>query len=61
MFSMQSPEVHNKLLHFVDVEGEVIFLAPLRQGSHLLPVGCFIVVGSGDQSFIAGEAEPHLF
>ena len=39
-----STEVHDQLLCFVDVEGEVIFLAPLRQGSHLLPVGCLVVV-----------------
>ena len=28
-----SLEVHDQLLHFVDIEGEVIFLAPLCQGS----------------------------
>ena len=34
------PEVHDQLLRFVDVEGEVIFLASRRQVPHLLPVGC---------------------
>jgi hypothetical protein len=38
-FSLLSPVVHNQLLNFVDVEGEVIFRAPLRQGSHLFHVG----------------------
>ena len=28
-------EEHNRLVCFVDVEGEVIFLAPVRQGAHL--------------------------
>ena len=41
-----SPEVHDQLLCVVDVEGEVIFLASLRQGPHLLPVGCLVVVGN---------------
>ena len=30
------PEVHDQLLCFVDIEGEVIFLAPLCQSPHLL-------------------------
>jgi hypothetical protein len=41
-----SPEVHDQLLRFVDLEGEVIFLAPLRQGPHLLPVSCLVIVGN---------------
>ncbi|KAK6299546.1 hypothetical protein J4Q44_G00295790 [Coregonus suidteri] len=45
VLSLLSPEVHDQLLRFVDVEGEVIFLAPLRQGPHLLPVGCLVIVG----------------
>uniref|UniRef100_A0AAZ3S415 Uncharacterized protein n=1 Tax=Oncorhynchus tshawytscha TaxID=74940 RepID=A0AAZ3S415_ONCTS len=40
------PEVHDQLLRFVDIEGDVIFLAPVRQGPHLLPVGCLIIVGN---------------
>ena len=40
------PEGHRQLLHFVDMEGKVIFLAPLHQGPHLLPEGCFVVVGN---------------
>ena len=35
--SLLSPVAH--------VHREVIFLAPLRQGTHLLPVGCLVVVG----------------
>ena len=37
------PEVHNHLLCFVDVEGEVIFLTPHSEGHHLLPVDCLVV------------------
>jgi hypothetical protein len=33
-----SPEVYDHLLHFVDVEGEVIYLAPLHQG-YIVVVG----------------------
>ena len=40
------PEVYDQFLCFVDVEGEVIFLAPLCQGPHLLPVGCQVIVGN---------------
>ena len=36
--------LHDQHLHVVDVEGEVIFLAPLHQGPHFLPVGCLIIV-----------------
>ena len=46
MLPLLSPVVHGQLLHFVDVEGEVIFLAPLHQGPHLLTVGCLIVVAN---------------
>ena len=35
--------VHDQLLCFVDVEGEVIFLASHRQGPHLLPVGYLVI------------------
>ena len=38
--------VHNQLLHFVDINGKVIFLAPLPQGPHLLPLGCLVIVGN---------------
>ena len=41
-----SPEVHNQLLRFVEVEGVVHFLAPLRQVPHLLPVGCLVIAGN---------------
>ena len=41
-----SPEVHDQLLCFVGVEGEVIFQAPLCQGPHLLPVGRLIIVST---------------
>ena len=46
VLSLLSPVVHDQLLHFVGVEGEVIFLAPLRQDSYLLPVGWLIVVNN---------------
>ena len=46
VLSLLSSVVHDQLLHFVDMEGEVIFLARLRQGPHLLPVGRLIVVGN---------------
>jgi hypothetical protein len=39
-----SPTVHDQLLNVVD--REVIFLAPLCEGSHLLPVGYLIIVGN---------------
>ena len=41
VLNLPSDEVHNQLLHFVNIEGEVIFL--LCQGPHL-PVGCLDVV-----------------
>ena len=41
---MRSTLAHDQVLCFVDVEGEVIFLAPLHQGPHLLPVDCLVVV-----------------
>jgi hypothetical protein len=44
VLSLLSPEVHSHLLRFVDLEGEVIFLAPLLKGSLLLSVGYLIVV-----------------
>lgn len=44
--SLLFSEVHNLLLCFVDVEGEVIFLAPLYQGPHLLPEGGLDIVGN---------------
>ena len=28
------------------IEGDVVFLAPLCQGPHLLPVGCLVIVGN---------------
>ena len=44
MLTLLSPEVHDLLFCFI--EGEVIFLAPLCQGSHLLPVGCLVIFGN---------------
>jgi hypothetical protein len=44
MLSLLSPEVHDQLLHFVDVEGEVIFLATLHQGPHLRSVVSSLLV-----------------
>ena len=46
MLPLLSADVHDQLLLFVDVEGEVIFLAPFHQGPHLLPLGCLIIVGN---------------
>ena len=46
MPSLVPPEVHNPLLCFVDVEGEVVYLAPPRQSAYLLPVGCLVIVGN---------------
>ena len=37
------PEVHDQLHRFVDIEGEVVFLAPLHQGPNFLPVGCLVI------------------
>ena len=47
--SLLSPVVHDQLLRFVDIDGEVIFLAPLHQGTHLLPVSC--LVSAGNQAY----------
>ena len=44
VLSLLFPVVHDQLLRFIDVEGEVIFLAPLSQGTHLLPVGSSLLV-----------------
>jgi hypothetical protein len=38
--------LHDQLLHFVDIERGIIFLAPLHQVPNLLPVGCLIVVSN---------------
>ena len=40
------PIVAGNISYFVDVKGEVIFLAPLHQGPHLLPLGCLVIVGN---------------
>ena len=44
VLTLLSPEVHDQLLHFVDIVGEGIFLAPILQGPHLL--GCLVIVGN---------------
>ncbi len=44
VFSALSPEIHHQLLGLVDVEWEVVLLTSFSQGTHLLSVGCFIVV-----------------
>ncbi len=49
VFSALSPEIHHQLLGLVDVEWEVVLLAPFSQGTHLLSVGRLIVVG--DQAY----------
>ncbi len=43
VFSALSPEIHHQLLGLVDVEWEVVLLAPFSQGTHLLSVGRLIV------------------
>lgn len=44
-FSMSLPVVHNQLLQFVDIEMEVVVLAPRSRGFDLLSVGRLIVTG----------------
>jgi hypothetical protein len=46
MLSLLCPVVHDQRFDLVDVEGEIIFLASLHQGSHILPVRCLIIVRS---------------
>ena len=43
------PVVHDNLLCFAHIEGEVVVLAPHYQVSDLLPIGCLIVVD--DQAY----------
>ncbi len=49
VFSALSPEIHHQLLGLIDVEGEVVLLTPFSQDTHLLSVGCLIVVS--DQAY----------
>ncbi len=49
VFSALSPEIHHQLLGLVDVEWEVVLLAPFSQGTHLFSVGHLIVVS--DQAY----------
>ena len=44
VFCPPFPVVHDHLLCFAHVEGEVVVLAPHCQVSDLLPIGCLIVV-----------------
>ncbi len=44
VFSALSPVINHQLLGLVDVEWEVVLLAPFSQGTHLLSVGRLIVV-----------------
>lgn len=41
--SLVPPEVHNQLLYFANVEGEVVYMAPRHQSAYLLPVVCHVV------------------
>ena len=43
------PVVHDQLLCFADLKGEVVVLAPHYQVSDLLPIGCLIIVS--DQAY----------
>ena len=40
------PPVFHKVLCFVNIEGEVVYLAPRRQSAYLLPIVCLISVGN---------------
>ena len=42
--SLSLPLVHNQLINFVEVELEVVVLAPRCQGSHLLSVRRLVAV-----------------
>ena len=44
MFSFTLPEVDDNLLHFVDIEGEIIVAPPVHQILYLIPVLCLIIV-----------------
>ncbi len=44
VFSLLSPEIQHKLLGFVDVVWEVVFLAPACQSLHVFSVGRLIIV-----------------
>ena len=43
MFSSTLPDVDDNLLLFVDIEGEIIFTAPVHQILYLIPVLCLII------------------
>ncbi|XP_062902339.1 uncharacterized protein LOC134345510 isoform X8 [Mobula hypostoma] len=38
------PVIHNQLLCFCDIEGDIVFLTPLCQGDDFLSVGCLIII-----------------
>ena len=42
------PVVHNHLLCFDHIEGEVVVIAPHGQVSDLLPIGCLVIVSSAN-------------
>ena len=44
MFSFTLPEVDDNLLHFVDIEGEIIVAALVHQILYLIPVLCLVIV-----------------
>ena len=44
MFSTTLPEVDDNLLCFVDIEGEIIVVAPVHQVLNLFPVLCLVIV-----------------
>ena len=45
MSSLVTPEVHNQLLCFADIKGEVVYLAPHHPSVYIFPVGRLVVVG----------------
>ncbi len=57
VFSALSPEIHHQLLGLVDVEWEVVLLAPFSQGTHLLSVGRLIVVGDQEHRLICNQCQ----
>ena len=42
-FGPPFPVVHDQLLYLAHIEGEVVVLAPHRQFSDLLPIGCLVI------------------
>ena len=52
MFFFTLPEVDDNLLHFVDIEGEIIVAAPVHQILYLFPMLCLVF--GGDLTYYGG-------